>query len=30
MVEAPYSGGVVQIESIYEYGNIDFTTRPLT
>jgi cell wall-associated NlpC family hydrolase len=30
MVEAPYSGGFVQVESIYEYGNIDFTTRPLT
>jgi peptidoglycan DL-endopeptidase RipA len=30
MVEAPYSGGYVQTASIYEYGGIDFTTRPLT
>lgn len=28
MVEAPYSGGYVQVESIYEYGSFFGATRP--
>ncbi|HEU5266360.1 MAG TPA: NlpC/P60 family protein, partial [Jatrophihabitans sp.] len=30
IIEAPYSGGYVQIASLYEYGSGFFTTRPLT
>ena len=30
MVEAPYSGGVVQVASIYEYGSFFGATRPLS
>jgi hypothetical protein len=28
MVEAPYSGGYVQVSSIYEYGGFFGATRP--
>jgi cell wall-associated NlpC family hydrolase len=30
IVEAPYSGGYVQVASLYEYGSFYGTTRPLT
>jgi peptidoglycan DL-endopeptidase RipA len=30
IVEAPYSGGFVQVESVYEYGSFFGATRPLT
>lgn len=30
IVEAPYSGGYVQVESVYEYGSFFGATRPLT